>query len=451
MQNTPMMSAMRKKIVQEMISSEEAYLKQLHTLDKYFVKASLEKASIPQQIHTMIFGHLPPIKEMNTELFKSLSIEEGNIGAAFLKMAPFLKVYAAYAKNYQQAINILVDYERKTVKFKAWLTTQESRPEVQTKLPSLLITPIQRIPRYRLLLGQLLKHTPSDHPHYGSIVQASEAIVKVAGHIEESLKKAECVQRMFKLQEAMKNGQPNIIAPGRQLIREGVLQKISQNGNSSQPRLFFLFTDILMYTRLPALNMNSTSNTSFSETTDTFKPKSLECRCVLPLRHCSVISVFGSDRGLFRLKCKSEDMLLFCSDHGNSTDWVRDIKEAVSVAIQRRKTLRKDSSARKPMRKTAIRKMAIKENTELTALKATKLDGNESAKVLQVDELFSSPKHSATPEERPWSPCSIMTRVYQIQECLTPPKSWRSRKRQNTSSSSSDDDLARKVKSPKRT
>ncbi|XP_064098919.1 FYVE, RhoGEF and PH domain-containing protein 3-like [Macrobrachium nipponense] len=448
-----MMSCVRKKIVQEMISSEEAYLKQLHTLDKYFVKPSLEKASVPLHIHAMIFGQLQPIREMNTELFKSLSVEDGNIGTAFLKMAPFLKVYASYAKNYQQAINILVDYERKTSKFKAWLTTQESRPEVQTKLPSLLITPIQRIPRYRLLLEQLLKHTPKDHPHYGNIVQASEAIEKVAGHIEESLKKAECVQRMIKLQEAMKNGQPNIIAPGRQLIREGVLQKISQKGNSSQPRLFFLFTDILMYTKLPAANMNSTSNISFSETTDVYKPKSLECCCILPLRHCCVIPVFDSDRGLFRLKCKSEDMLLFCTDHGTSTDWVRDIKEAVHSAIQRRKTLRKDSSARKPMRKTAIRKMAIQENTELMALKATKLDGTESIKMLQVDELISSgsPKRLATPEKRPWSPGSILTKFPQIHDCLTPPKSWRSRKRPDASSTSSDDeDLEKKVKSPRR-
>lgn len=36
---------------------------------------------------------------------------------------------------------------------------QESRPEVQSKLSALLIAPIQRIPRYRLLLKQILDYT----------------------------------------------------------------------------------------------------------------------------------------------------------------------------------------------------------------------------------------------------------------------------------------------------
>lgn len=38
------------------------------------------------------------------------------------------------------------------------------------KLPSLLITPIQRIPRYRLLLKQILDHTPEQSPDYHLII-----------------------------------------------------------------------------------------------------------------------------------------------------------------------------------------------------------------------------------------------------------------------------------------
>jgi hypothetical protein len=40
-----------------------------------------------------------------------------------------------------------------------FITSQETRPEVNNKLSSLLITPIQRVPRYKLLLKEVLRHT----------------------------------------------------------------------------------------------------------------------------------------------------------------------------------------------------------------------------------------------------------------------------------------------------
>lgn len=50
--------------------------------------------------------------------------------------------------------------------FKSFITGQETRPEVGRKLPSLLITPIQRVPRYKLLLQEVLQHTPNKHKEY---------------------------------------------------------------------------------------------------------------------------------------------------------------------------------------------------------------------------------------------------------------------------------------------
>ena len=47
-----------------------------------------------------------------------------------------------------------------------FIGNQESRPEVGAKLMSLLIAPIQRIPRYRLLLKEVVSHTPISHPDY---------------------------------------------------------------------------------------------------------------------------------------------------------------------------------------------------------------------------------------------------------------------------------------------
>ena len=40
-----------------------------------------------------------------------------------------------------------------------------------------LITPVQRIPRYILLLKDIIKKTPEDHPDYPQLVQAEEKMV----------------------------------------------------------------------------------------------------------------------------------------------------------------------------------------------------------------------------------------------------------------------------------
>ena len=40
-----------------------------------------------------------------------------------------------------------------------FIQNQETRPEVSNKLSSLLIAPIQRVPRYKLLLQEVLRHT----------------------------------------------------------------------------------------------------------------------------------------------------------------------------------------------------------------------------------------------------------------------------------------------------
>lgn len=54
-------------------------------------------------------------------------------------------------------------------KLHRFICTQESRPDVCAKLNSLLITPIQRIPRYLLLLREILNYTPTNHKGFNEI------------------------------------------------------------------------------------------------------------------------------------------------------------------------------------------------------------------------------------------------------------------------------------------
>ena len=50
--------------------------------------------------------------------------------------------------------------------------------------------------RYRLLLKELLKRTPTDHPDFNNVARALKIISKVASHINRTLKTYEQAMRV---------------------------------------------------------------------------------------------------------------------------------------------------------------------------------------------------------------------------------------------------------------
>ena len=78
----------------------------------------------------------------------ALESSQDRIGKVFLELAPYLKFYSTYANDFQSAVKLVEYWTEKNKAFRTLISNQESRPEVKHKLNALLITPIQRIPRY---------------------------------------------------------------------------------------------------------------------------------------------------------------------------------------------------------------------------------------------------------------------------------------------------------------
>lgn len=69
-------------------------------------------------------------------------------------MLPFFKQYSFYTNNYQRALSALVDCKAQR-NFKNFLYYVEKELGVQD-ITDILITPVQRIPRYMMLIKVLL-------------------------------------------------------------------------------------------------------------------------------------------------------------------------------------------------------------------------------------------------------------------------------------------------------
>jgi hypothetical protein len=90
-------------------------------------------------------------------------------------------------------------------------------------LTSLLIQPVQRIPRYEMLLKDLLKYTWLSHPDYENLEIAVDKIVEAAAFNNEQKRKAECLMRLLDIQNELKET-IMIHQSGRDIIREGFLK-----------------------------------------------------------------------------------------------------------------------------------------------------------------------------------------------------------------------------------
>ena len=124
--------------------------------------------------------------------------------------------------------------------------TQDAQVQSGGKtLSDLLIMPIQRVPRYQMLLQELLKNTPTNHVDFANLDKALESINLMTEELEESKKEADHLERIIVMANILRGENlPEIIVPGRRYIREGYLMKYT----TRKRRYFFLLSDLLIIT-----------------------------------------------------------------------------------------------------------------------------------------------------------------------------------------------------------
>ena len=344
------MTKLRKRAIEEIINSEKTYLSQLEIIDEYFMKPIQESGLLPQNVFANIFGDIPGIQQINKELLAAMEVSTEQIGKVFLDLAPYLKFYSTYANDFRDASRLVDEYTEKSKPFRQLLANQESRPEVQKKLNSLLITPVQRIPRYKLLLDDIIKNTPRYHPDKDNLTEARTHIDAVAWYINDQIKEHEHGRIMMDIQNSLQGGLPKIIKPGRKLIRQGNLMKVNRTGGGhAQPRYVILFSDMLMYCKFRGGLLNN-------GTMELPKQDALECCCLLPLKSTTVEQVVG--KGVFTIKCLKEQLVLY-SAKAEDSDWVDTIQTSIRTLKKNSASLQKErrSSMFEPMRKQDMVKM----------------------------------------------------------------------------------------------
>jgi len=199
-----------------------------------------------------LFANAERIYTVSNDVLRSLEaeinvpIQRQRISRIFLEFARHLKLYEEYVNNYERALATLETLKKKDA-FAQWLESTEAKTECAGhNLYDFLVTPIQRIPRYELLLRELINYTDESHVDYQGLGAALQSMKDVGEYLNESKRRAENMAKIRQLSEQLHGRLPfTLIEPQRRFIREGVLS-VREDSGTPNPRVLLLFNDILI-------------------------------------------------------------------------------------------------------------------------------------------------------------------------------------------------------------
>ncbi|KAF9956554.1 hypothetical protein BGZ72_002688 [Mortierella alpina] len=247
------------------------------------------------------------------------------IGDIFIEIAPFLKMYSNYVKTYTSALTHINECISRNDRFADFLKTTAKRPECKNlDFQSYLMLPVQRIPRYRMLLESLLRHTPEDHSDHRKLQSAFKSMEHTANFVNETIRQHEMFGEMVDLQSKITGLAEPLVAPGRALLKRGNVWKVCRR--NVQLRVIILLSDCILWTS-PSMNP--------LEDTLTFHRK-------VGLENCTVIGVEDPDptKNAFQIISPEKSSQVYVDTPKEKEAWMVAIRKATQEYLSAKRTLK---------------------------------------------------------------------------------------------------------------
>ncbi|XP_042239188.1 uncharacterized protein LOC121877476 isoform X2 [Homarus americanus] len=245
------------RIVLELLHTERTYVKVLHLIDQEFqFRVDNENRAhhmFPQDVIPHMFSNVKSIYKLHhdfllPQLEERMAQWEQNrrIGDIMKSFAPFLKMYTEYVRNFDNAMTLISQWQSKCPRFAAIMDEIHSLEVCgNLTLQHHMLSPVQRIPRYEMLLRDYLKKLPEDSPDRHDTEKALHLVSTAANHANDAMKKIDKFEKLLEIQESL-GGAEDLVSPTRELIKEGKIIKISARSGDHQERYIFLLTDLLL-------------------------------------------------------------------------------------------------------------------------------------------------------------------------------------------------------------
>ena len=231
----------------QLVTTEQTYINDLQEIITYWEPAIRASKLFDDAQLKALFRDVPTIRNSHAVFLDSLKSEPVSFamqfGTRFLAFVQFFKLSATFVSQYKQMDTMIKD----RMKQKSF---QSKFSEIEAGLPagtgrdflSYYVVPVQRYPRYPLLVRDLMKETPDWHPDKEYLKLALTAVDKVNKEIDHSSFRMKRLAEIETVQKAFGNT-ITILEAGRELLHK---TDVRITRPKSTHGVVFLFNDLVV-------------------------------------------------------------------------------------------------------------------------------------------------------------------------------------------------------------
>lgn len=241
-----------------MFETEKSYVESLEILVNRYMKPLKQSDQLIESLLVdEIFFQVPEILAQHQAFLDLLSQRlrnwdsSQNLGDIFLNAftnQPMSQVYTAFINNWNHARDLIRLSSTSKPSFAKFLESASREHRGKLTLDALMIMPVQRIPRYELLIKELIKHTDPCHPDQSLLLSAQKEIhdlaLKINAVEEESFAQERLLMRIREIENLI-DGAADLIHPERTFVRYDFVT-IPGGLGTKKDRCLFLFSDLLL-------------------------------------------------------------------------------------------------------------------------------------------------------------------------------------------------------------
>ncbi|XP_056129572.1 rho guanine nucleotide exchange factor 3 isoform X2 [Lampris incognitus] len=330
----------RQEAIFELVQGEQDLVEDLNLAKKVYHDPMLKLSIMTEQELNQIFGTLDSLIPLHEDLLNRLQDARKpdgsteHVGHILTHWLPCLDRYTPYCSN-QVSAKALLDQRKQDRRVQDFLQRCLQSPfSRKLDLWNFLDIPRSRLVKYPLLLKEILKHTPNDHPDRQHLDEAICLVQTTVAEINRRTGESECQYYKERLLYTEVGRRDTLIDRSKTLSCHGELRN-----NRGAKLHVFLFQDVLVITRSHSL---------------ADQPVSYQlCRQPIPIRQLDLedlpdgeIRVGGSIRGAFsnnertknffrvshRIGGQLQTHCFQASDAFNKQQWVNCIRQAKEAA-----------------------------------------------------------------------------------------------------------------------
>ena len=274
-------------VLREIVTTERAYVADLTAITQFL--PALRSAALPAAELDALVGNVDSLLLVHGELLGRLEAAGDSVvgfAHAFCSITPFLRMYSIYCARYGAVVGAV---NAAAVNAAALAALEEARGE---RLDSLLVKPVQRICKYPLFFGELLKALPADCAERPQLQAVAEQVRQMGEEVNGRVKEADQEALKLKLYDELGGAAKlpadlELLSPTRRLVAQADVRlaraDVRAAGRRRRHRLA-LFSDVLLVARPTRKIARALAKGS--------KPP-LELRAVLPMLGCRLASDGG--------------------------------------------------------------------------------------------------------------------------------------------------------------